>query len=298
MPCFSPLQAYQLLDGSVVFRERGQVVRSLNLACGQCSGCRLERSRQWAVRCLHEAQCHESNSFITLTYVDSHLPANNSLRYRDFQLFMKRLRRYFNVPIRFYMCGEYGSDFSRPHYHACLFGINFPDLVYLGKTESGSLLYRSAILERLWPYGFSSVGAVTFESAAYVARYIMKKITGHHADLHYMDVDISSGETVQRVPEFNKMSLGGRNKQGGIGAPWFSKFRTDVFPHDRVVINAKVCKPPRYYDKLYARDFPIEFEATQFDREVKARLLADDATPERLAVRKQVLEAKLLPRYI
>lgn len=289
MACFSPLQAYQLSDGSIVFVERGDVIRSLQLNCGQCIGCRLERSRQWAIRCLHEAQLHDFNCFITLTYSDEHLPTDNSLHYRDFQLFMKRLRRYFkHVPIRFYMCGEYGTDFSRPHFHACLFGLNFPDLVYFGKSETGSLIYTSSTLKHLWPFGYSSVGAVTFESAAYVARYIMKKQTGHNSHLHYMDVDISSGETTFRTPEFNRMSL-----KPGIGANWFSKFRTDVFPHDRVIVNGKAVKPPRYYDRLYARDFPIEFEATQFDREVKGRLLAADNTPSRLAAKKICVEARV-----
>lgn len=275
------------MDGSVVFTERGDVYRSLQLACGQCVGCRLERSRQWAVRCLHEAQCHEHNMFITLTYSDECLPSDNSLHYRDFQLFLKRLRRKYGQ-VRFFMCGEYGEQFSRPHYHACIFGLTFTDLVLLGRTDSGSPLFKSKSLETLWPYGFCSVGAVTFESAAYVARYIMKKVTGYGADLHYQDIDISSGEVTIRTPEFCRMSL-----KPGIGGNWFSKFRTDVFPHDRVVINGKATKPPRYYDKLYARDFPDEFEVTQFDREVKARLLSADNTDSRLAAKRICTEARI-----
>ena len=125
MPCYHPWLAYQCLDGSVVSVERkgkGAVVRTLTLPCGQCVGCRLERSRQWAIRCMHEAQLHERNSFVTLTYKGD-VP-DEGLRYRDFQLFMKRLRKYASgQQIRFYMCGEYGDEKGRPHFHACLFGV-------------------------------------------------------------------------------------------------------------------------------------------------------------------------------
>ena len=191
MPCYHPLSAFQCVDGSIVFYEskRHDTVKSLFLPCGQCVGCRLERSRQWAIRCMHEAQMHEKNCFITLTYDDAHLPGDRSLHYRDFQLFIKRLRkRYPGRRIRYYMAGEYGENFGRPHWHACLFGIDFDDKSLWKRTSANSLLYRSADLELLWPFGYSSIGDVTFESAAYVARYIMKKVTGKNADQHYQEI--------------------------------------------------------------------------------------------------------------
>ena len=113
MPCFHPLDAWQCLNGDVVFTDnlaRNDVIRRLSLPCGRCVGCRLERSRQWAVRCMHEASMHMFNSFVTLTYDDDHLPEYNSLNYKHFQDFMKRLRKSHNG-VRFYMCGEYGEDF-------------------------------------------------------------------------------------------------------------------------------------------------------------------------------------------
>ena len=127
MPCFHPLDAWQCSNGDVVFTDnlaRNDVIRRLALPCGRCVGCRLERSRQWAVRCMHEASMHMFNSFVTLTYDDDHLPEYNSLNYKHFQDFMKRLRKSHNG-VRFYMCGEYGEDFSRPHYHALLFNCFF-----------------------------------------------------------------------------------------------------------------------------------------------------------------------------
>ena len=117
---------------------------------------------------------YDDNCFITLTYSNQHIPADGSLDVRVFQKFMKRLRKRFGDGIRFYHCGEYGSLLGRPHYHACLFNFDFPDK-YLWKENNGQKLYRSPSLEELWPYGYSSIGTVTFESAAYVARYILKR---------------------------------------------------------------------------------------------------------------------------
>jgi hypothetical protein len=297
MACFHPLQAYQCSDGSIIFSERkGDVVRSLSLPCGQCRGCRLERSRQWAVRCMHEASLHEKNCFITLTYDNDHCPSDRSLNYGDFQRFMKRFRKRFKgSTIRFYMAGEYGEKFERPHFHACIFGFNFPDLTLWKRTPSGALIYRSKSLEDLWPFGYSSVGDVTFESAAYVARYVMKKRTGKCIGDHYETTDMETGEIKERVPEFNRMSL-----KPGIGYGFYEKFTSDIYPHDYVVINGRETRPPKFYDKKFAYDYPEAFEALQFQRFVDAVDRFDDNTDERLCVKEQVLEAKFsrLKRHI
>jgi len=289
MACFHPLQAYQCSDGSIVFSERkGDVVRSLSLPCGQCRGCRLERSRQWAVRCMHEASLHEHNCFITLTYDNDHCPTDRSLNYGDYQRFMKRFRKRFkDSTIRFYMAGEYGEKFERPHFHACIFGFDFPDKTLWKRTPSGSLIYRSKSLEDLWPFGYSSIGDVTFESAAYVARYVMKKRTGKGVGDHYETTDFETGEIKDRVPEFNRMSL-----KPGIGFDWYRKFHSDIYPHDYVVINGRESRPPKFYDKKFAEQFPEEFEALQFQRFVDAVDRFDDNSDERLLVKEQVLEAK------
>lgn len=291
MPCYHPLSAYQCADGSIVFYEskRHDTVKSLSLPCGQCVGCRLERSRQWAIRCMHEAQMHEKNCFITLTYDDAHLPSDRSLHYRDFQLFIKRLRkRYPRRRIRYYMAGEYGENFGRPHWHACLFGIDFDDKSLWKRTSANSLLYRSADLELLWPFGYSSIGDVTFESAAYVARYIMKKVTGKNAKEHYQEIDPDTGEITNRTPEFTKMSL-----KPGIGYEWYKQYTADVYPHDYVIVRGKKVKPPKYYDKKYKIDNPYEFDELLYIREKSAKLRHEDNTLERLAVKEQVAKAKL-----
>jgi hypothetical protein len=291
MPCYHPLSAYQCADGSIVFYEskRHDTVKSLSLPCGQCIGCRLERSRQWAIRCMHEAQMHDQNCFITLTYDDAHLPSDRSLHYRDFQLFIKRLRkRYPGRRIRYYMAGEYGENFGRPHWHACIFGLDFDDKKLWKRTSSNSLLYRSKELELLWPFGYSSIGDVTFESAAYVARYIMKKVTGKNAAEHYKEIDPDTGEITNRKPEFTKMSL-----KPGIGYEWYKQYTTDVYPHDYVVVRGKKVKPPKFYDKKYKIDNPYEFDELLYIREKSAKLRHEDNTLERLAVKEQVAKAKL-----
>lgn len=300
MACFYPLRAFKTFAGDVVFYEhkRFDIVQSLWLPCGQCSGCRLERSRQWAMRCVHEASLHTFNSFVTLTYDEAHLPADGSLNYEHYQAFMKRLI-YHLGPVRFYMCGEYGELNWRPHYHACLFGITFSDRESLGKTGSGFEIFRSAQLERIWGHGLCSFGDVTFESAAYCARYCMHKRTGPDADEHYrrfnplveeLRMDMSTGELYshQLVPEFSHMSL-----KPGIGAAWYEKWSADVFPHDYVVVNGKEVKPPRYYDNLLSREIPEEFDEVKFRRESTGRAMYLDNTEARLAVRERVLNARI-----
>jgi len=286
MPCYSPLRAWRTASGSIVFVERGDIVQTLDLPCGQCIGCRLERSRRWAMRCMHEAQLHEENSFVTLTYDDVHLPVDGSLNYRHFQLFMKSLRRTVGK-VRFFMCGEYGELNRRPHYHAILFGYNFPDREVWKQTGSGSVIYRSKILESLWTRGHSSVGDVTFQSAAYVARYVVKKRTGHRADEHYRVVD-EYGEVHDIEPEFCHMSL-----KPGIGYEWLQKFKSDVYPHDYVVVNGQKCSVPRYYDDKYAKEEPFVHEDIKYRRVQRGRSKFLDNTDERLAVKRRVAEARL-----
>lgn len=299
MPCYSPLQAWRgkvQKSGkrSVVFK-RSEVAPSLEpfelkLPCGQCIGCRLERSRQWAVRCVHEAQMHERNCFITLTFDSSHLPEDGSLSVRTFQLFMKRLRKRFGKAIRYFHCGEYGENLGRPHYHACLFNFDFSDKV-LWSVRDDVRLYRSPSLEDLWPYGFSTIGDVTFESAAYVARYVMKKVNGANAHAHYEG----------KKPEYVTMS-----RRPGIGKTWFDKFKLDVYPGDYAIVRGVKVKPPKFYDGLYELSDPEEFKKLKQARVSRATVLVptynavlqktqmlDDNRDERLVVKEIVTNSRL-----
>lgn len=294
MVCYHPLRAWRTATrgasgklGITFAPNKGYQDKPLQLPCGQCIGCRLERSRQWAMRCVHEAAMHEDNCFVTLTYDDEHLPADRSLHYRDFQLFNYRLRKRFGAGVRFYMCGEYGETYGRPHYHACFFNLDFGDLEPF-KGSGKSQLFVSSELSRLWTSGYSTVGRVTFDSAAYVARYVMKKVTGAAAAAHYEWIDHETGEVFDRVSEFTRMSL-----KPGIGRLWYEKYHNEVYPDDFVVMNGKKVRPPKYYDQLYELTYPSDFRSIRFSRKSVGRKHADDATKERLAVREKVAKAKL-----
>jgi len=288
MPCYHPLKAQRSSSGVVILGADAPIW-SFKVPCGQCVGCRLERSRQWAVRCLHESKLHTSNSFITLTYSPEHLPFDNGLHYDHFQKFLKRLRKHIEPnSVRYYMAGEYGGQFGRPHFHAILFGVDFDDKVLHSRSPTGFKLYTSPTLERLWPFGFSSIGGVTFESAAYVARYILKKQTGAAAESSYKSVDTDTGEMFVRNPEFNRMSL-----KPGIGAGWLTKFQSDVYPHDEVVINGTKSKPPRYYDKLYSRVNPVSLDEIKSKRVLDMEANWPDNTPQRLITKEIVTKAAI-----
>lgn len=283
------MPAVRMSDGSVKFISRNKkgVEGDLSLPCGQCVGCRLERSRQWAMRCVHEASLHEANCFITLTYAEEHLPDSRSLVYSDFQKFMKRLRRRTGAKFSFYVGGEYGDKEMRPHFHACLFGYDFPDKVFFKRSESGERLFTSKLLDSLWGFGLCSVGAVSFQSAAYIARYCMKKVNGDLAKAHYEYVD-QYGVIHDRLPEFNHMSL-----KPAIGKRWLEKFQTDVFPRDYVVINGVKTKPPKYYDRLFEKEDAGKFSEIVAQREFDAELNLADNSYERLAVKEHVVNARV-----
>ncbi|UPW41543.1 replication initiator protein [Peromfec virus RodF8_61] len=289
MVCYHPLKGYRSRDGrnpvtggwKIVFNLReGYVDLPVEIPCGQCIGCRLEKSRQWAIRCVHEASLYEKNCFITLTFNDENLDLNLSLDKTDFQRFMKRLRkRYCDQRIRYYHCGEYGEILKRPHHHAILFNFDFEDKVLWQKRDNVAL-YRSKSLEELWPYGYASIGAATFESAAYVARYILKKVSGKNASVeaHYRG----------RVPEFTTMS-----RRPGIGRTWYIKYASDVYPSDYVVTRKGLkVRPPRYYDALYDLENPEEFKKIKQRRvrQAKTRAFREKITPHRLAMKEKCKE--------
>lgn len=229
------------------------------------------------MRCVHEASLYEENAFITLTYNEANIPAG--LDHDHFQRFMKRLRKkYAPARVRFYMCGEYGSELQRPHFHACLFNMEFKDKTYWGTMPSGAKIYRSATLEKLWPYGFSSIGEVTFETAAYTARYCMKKITGWNSKYYYGD----------KKPEYNAMSL-----KPGIGKQFLGKWETDIYPNDYVIINGVKTKPPKYYDEIIKRSKPETYKEIKIVRETKGLEHANDNTERRLKDKEEVQKARI-----
>lgn len=297
MPCYYPVQGWKSRHvnpsgkRSIVFNAaEGFADMPVELPCGRCRGCRLENSRQWAMRCVHEASLHEENCFLTLTYAPEHMPSDWSLNKQDHQRFMKRLRRAFpreeGNRIRYFHCGEYGELNNRPHYHTLLFNFDFADR-YLWTIKNGFQLYRSPTLERLWPFGHSLIGDVTFESAAYVARYVMKKITGDKAERHYQIFDPETGEIFQLHPEYSTMS-----RRPGIGKDWLLKYQSDT-DKDYVTIRGMKMKLPKYYDTILEAQDELEFLNRKKVRKRVAMQHADDNTPQRLRAKEKVKEAQL-----
>ena len=232
----------------VVFNVKDALVdRPINVPCGRCTNCKLERSRQWALRCVNEAQLYNNNCFITLTYSDKYLPSDYSVSVREMQLFMKRLRKRYDHKIKVLYCGEYGETTLRPHYHGILFNHDFDDRV-LHSINNGVQLDVSETLTKIWNKGHTTVGDATFESAGYVARYCTKKITGEGAEAHYTRIHPITGKVVKVQPEFLKGS--------SIGKEWFKKYSSDVYPSDFMITRGHKCRPPKYYDKLLEKQNP------------------------------------------
>lgn len=289
MTCYNPLSGWKSRSGGITWNrtEAFTDLPDMVVPCGQCIGCRLERSRQWSVRIMHEAAMHEDNCFLTLTYDDDHLPPDGSLRKSDFQKFIAKLRRDLAFYISYFHCGEYGDLNWRPHYHAILFGIDFRDRVAFCRGEAGFASYTSATLSKYWEHGISTVGDVSSKSAAYVARYCLKKVNGDKAVDYYKRVD-EAGNVYWLEPEYATMS-----KKEGIGKRWFEKYGAEVIAYDGVVTAGMLGRPPRYYDKLRDRINHAELFGSKIDRMCKALKHKEDQTPERLKDRELVKKAAI-----
>lgn len=296
MPCYSPLEGFRAQSltkngkRKIVFNEK-QGFRDLpvTVPCGQCIGCRLERARQWAMRLMHEKQFHEEACFVTLTYDDAHLPSGGTLVKSDFQKFFKRLRKGSGRSLRYFHCGEYGEADRRPHYHAIIFGIGFlEDRRFHTRNGQGQVVYKSATLDKYWAKGFCTLGEVTFDSCGYVARYVLKKVTGDAAARHYEGFDLETGEVVSLLPEYVTMSL-----KPAIGAKWYDKWSSDVFPRDECVVRGKSVPPPRYYWRKLEKENPDQHKTLKYRRIRSAAKYKADQTPERRAVKLAVKLSQL-----
>lgn len=295
MPCYSPLYGFKSRStGGLTFRRDDSNGEKMTVACGGCIGCRLDRSRSWAARIMHEASLYTSNCFVTLTYDEEHMPrlwtgGPGTLKKEDFQKFMKRLRKRFAPKrIRYYQCGEYGEELDRPHYHACLFNLDFPDKKLLQENQ-GNFLFVSEILDELWPYGFCTIGDLTYQSAGYVARYCLKKIGGHVAQDHYLRVD-DYGVAYWLEPEYNTMS-----RRPGIGKEWYDRFKTDLFPRDELPVPGVgvVNKVPRYYESIFQSEEPENHELVKDLRKQFRVAHKEEYTPERLMAKYKVKKAQV-----
>ena len=227
---------------------------------------------------MHETTVHDLSQFLTLTYSDEKLPPTGSLVKKDYQDFMKRLRKRHGSRLRYFAVGEYGDTTYRPHYHAIIFGIDFSDKRPHSKNEYGDQLFTSDLLDSIWGKGHAFFGQVTVQSARYVAKYCIKKVNGPMAASHYGT----------RAPEFAVMSL-----KPGIGSEWYDRFQGDVFPSDFVVLQGKKRSPPRFYDERLGKSDEDALEAIKSRRLSKALQHRADQTPPRLKARQECLKARI-----
>lgn len=303
MGCDFPLKAFRSTEVNPSTGKRQLTfnpLRALNsvdpveVPCGRCMGCKLDRSRQWAVRCHHEAKQHAASSFLTLTYADEHLPADYGLHMDHWQDFIKLLRYHIGVRIKFYGCGEYGEKFLRPHYHALIFGWAPDDQRMWSKGPKGHPIFRSDRLDGIWKKGAVYVGAVTFQSAGYVARYCTKKIQGHwypgkagpvRAEDNYTRVHPFTGAVHQVRREFSTMSK-------GIGRSFVSEFKSDLFPSGFLVADGQKVPIPRYYLNQLTQE---ERDALKRSAKLKAARHRDERSTTRRIVRATVRDARIAP---
>lgn len=289
MPCFGPLTAFRpkadAASKRLVFRKsESETGIGIKVPCGKCPGCKLEQSRQWAVRCMHEKRLHSFSCFLTLTYSDANLPPGRTLVKADLTNFMKRLRHTTGAGLRFFACGEYGEHTSRPHYHVLLLNSDFNDKRLI-KSGNQYNIYESPTLSKLWPAGHHAIGDVNFESAAYVARYCMKKK--------------QDGKTVTdgRTPEYIVMS-----RRPGLGAGYFDKYQSEIINHDTIIVNGLPAALPRFYDNKLAGMTGLSETAlyTGYEliklkrrRKLTSPLSKADRSQRRLRIREVVTLAKL-----
>jgi len=240
---------------------------------------------------MHEASMHPENCFITLTYSDENLPANGSISVVEIQNFFKRLIDSLDgKKIRRFCCGEYGDETLRPHYHCLIFNHQFSDLKLHSTTHSktNSLypnkLYTSQQLSKLWPFGHSTTSQLTYQTAAYCARYILKKYAGTPKGDHELDPYIRphpiTGHLHRVEPEFATQS-----RRPGLGDAWFQKYKTDAFPSDFIVVDGKKHAVPKYYTLKLQEEELVKIKRRRKAISNKNRA---DNTPARLKVREAV----------
>jgi hypothetical protein len=283
MPCTNPKKGYRYgvtENGKpkIVFKvpdgELSHKLEQYSLPCGRCVSCKLSHAKEWATRICHEAQTAKISTYLTLTFDEDNLPADKSVHKAHIQKFIKRLRRRLE-PLRFkyFACGEYGDERLRPHYHVIILGWEPLDKQFWSFSKSGHKMYRSTFLEEVWPFGYVTVEDVTFNSAAYVARYSMKKTRDKK---EYEIIDYETGEYNKLNEEFILMSK-------GIGKDWWNQFKTDTDKDYLLSGDAEYKnKVPRYYDKLREKEDPESLEKLKEKRTEKAKEFQKELTRKRL----------------
>lgn len=276
------IMSYEDLE---VFDKNTQYYKYQFIPCGNCIGCRLDYSREWANRGYLESLEYEQNYFVTITYDDDHITKkdeviteegityteidelewNGTLVPKELTQFIKNVRqimkrKYNQDGIRFMAAGEYGEENRRPHYHIIFFNLNLPVETFYNPRVSwnNDVYYQNTIIEQAWGKGISNICEANWNNIAYTARYITKKINGKESEDFYA----AQGEE----KEFFRVS-----RMPGIGEGYYRKHKEEIYKNDEIIIRNKkgvhTVKPPKYFDMLYERENPDEFKKIKKRRE-------------------------------
>lgn len=201
--------------------------------CGKCLYCRRKRSQELAMRCVLHASLYDRNAFLTLTYDETHPNYHNELCYTDIQKFKKRLRRYFDYnyqkKIEIFNVHEYGKN-GKKHWHLIAFNVDFPDKK-LYTVKNGNNLYTSKTLEKMWSFGFVTIGDVSEASALYQAQYTQK--------------DMKNGNTQNKKKS--------KSNHSGIGKKYFLENYSQILRLGYVPFQGSQRAIPRYFEKIAYR---------------------------------------------
>jgi hypothetical protein len=225
-------------------REGREHLNVLKIPCTKCIECRANHAKEWAVRAYMETKQNPTGIFLTLSYDNKHLPigelGNPTLRKRDITLFKKRLRERTGATIKTFECGEYGEKRGRPHYHMIIWNWKPTDERLIKQNISGDSLFNSQYLEKIWSKGLIIYGNISYESAAYVARYVNKKKI-----------------TRALAPDQEETYINMSRKEGIGKGEWtinhekYQKLNSIYVPTKN---GTKICKIPRYYLKQWEKE--------------------------------------------
>ena len=282
----------------------------VEIPCGKCLGCRLDHASMWATRIAVEAKNWKKNCFVTLTYNGPNLPLTDTgletLQKKDIQDFLKRLR-YYNKgneewehpisgkkenPIRYFCCGEYGPKCGRPHYHMAIFNYCPDDLKFYKKNKHGDMIYTSKKLQDIWGNGFVTVEDLNFNSAAYIARYTLKKagISGYtriYTKEFWQSIELDErfqGEIwADELKYWNKFHRKQKkrvkeiedefvimSRGAGIGVKYWNENKEKIKKNKGIMLKigdkVKLKPIPRYYIKLWERENWLEVERFKYEQ--------------------------------
>jgi len=228
--CLFPVRAEKQEFGRPKLDPEG----SIQLPCGKCYECISKRAVDWATRCRHEISLHNENCFLTLTYDDENLPSFLIVK-KEFQKFIKKLRKKTKSKLRYIVSHEYGGKTGRPHHHAIIFGYNPDNQIYNREAPSGEPLFVSKDIDKLWTHGYHSIGTANEKTAYYIASYSLKS-SKHHI------TNPTNGEIITVQDSMDA------SKRPAIGALFFRK-------NYQQLLDTKA-QLPRYYKKLLERHHP------------------------------------------